>query len=53
VKLNYRIGPRREGDIEKIWANPEKANTVLGWEAETSIRETMANAWRWQLTLEK
>lgn len=51
MKLNYRIGPRREGDIEKIWANPEKANTVLGWKAETPIRDTMASAWRWQLTL--
>lgn len=51
VKLNYRIGPRREGDIEKIWANPEKANTVLGWKAETPILDTMASAWRWQLTL--
>lgn len=51
VKINYRIGPRREGDIEKIWANPEKANTVLGWKAETSIHETMASAWRWQLSL--
>lgn len=53
VKVPYKIGPRREGDIEKIWADPRKANEVLGWRAETPILETMANAWRWQCTLPK
>ena len=53
VKVPYKIGARREGDIEKIWADPKKANEVLGWKAETPINETMANAWRWQCTLPK
>lgn len=48
VKVPYKIGPRRAGDIEKIWAEPTKANTVLGWKAEVPIDQTMANAWRWQ-----
>lgn len=48
VKVPYHIGARREGDIEKIWAEPTKANTVLGWKAEVPIDETMRNAWRWQ-----
>lgn len=48
VKLPYRIGPRRAGDIEKIWADPAKANNVLGWKAEVPLSETLANAWRWQ-----
>lgn len=48
VKVNYKIGPRREGDIEKIWAEPTKANTVLGWKACVDIDDTMRNAWRWQ-----
>ena len=48
VKVPYHIGARREGDIEKIWAEPTKANTVLGWTAEVPIDETMRNAWRWQ-----
>ena len=30
VKLNWKFGPRREGDIEKIWGNVDKANKVLG-----------------------
>lgn len=48
VKVPYVIGERREGDIEKIWADPKKANEVLGWKAEINIDETMRNAWKWQ-----
>lgn len=48
VKVNYKIGPRREGDIEKIWAEPAKANNILGWKANVDIDDTMRNAWRWQ-----
>lgn len=53
VKVPYKIGARRAGDIEKIWAEPRKANEVLGWKAEVPIDETMANAWRWQMKLAK
>ncbi|MDE6805120.1 MAG: UDP-glucose 4-epimerase GalE, partial [Muribaculaceae bacterium] len=48
VKVPHRIGPRRAGDIEKIWAEPTKANTVLGWTAQVPIDNTMRNAWAWQ-----
>ena len=48
VKVPYKIGKRREGDIEKIWADPKKANEVLGWKAEADIKDTMKNAWKWQ-----
>ena len=51
VEVPYKIGPRRAGDIEKIWAEPTKANTVLGWKAEVPIDETMRNAWAWQCHL--
>ncbi len=51
VKLNYQITGRRAGDIEQVWANPEKANKVLGWKAETSIEDTLRSAWNWQLKL--
>lgn len=53
VKVPHHIGPRREGDIEKIWAAPAKANEVLGWTAEVPIEDTMRNAWAWQCTLPK
>ena len=48
VKVPHKIGERRAGDIEKIWAEPTKANTVLGWKAEVPIDDTMRNAWAWQ-----
>ena len=51
VKVPHRIGARRAGDIEQIWAIPDRANQVLGWTAEVPIEETMANAWRWQTKL--
>ncbi len=48
VKVPHKIGPRREGDIEQIWADPKKANEVLGWTAEVPVDDTMRNAWAWQ-----
>lgn len=48
LKLNYRIAPRRAGDIEAIWADTTLANTELGWQAERSLDDTLAAAWRWQ-----
>ena len=53
VKVPYVIGERRAGDIEKIWAEPTKANNVLGWKAQTDIDDTMRNAWKWQCKLKK
>lgn len=51
VKLNCKIVGRRAGDIVKVWANPERANTVLGWSADTPIRDVLASAWKWQQKL--
>lgn len=51
VKLPYKIVGRREGDITKIWADPTKANTVLGWKAQVSLADTMLSAWNWQKNL--
>lgn len=51
VKLNWAFAPRRAGDIEKVWANPEKANNVLGWKAETNLEDTLKSAWKWQVKL--
>lgn len=51
VKVPHKIVGRRDGDIEKVWANPEKANKVLGWKAETPIEDTMRSAWNWQKKL--
>ena len=51
VKVPHKIVGRRVGDIEKVWANPEYANNVLGWKAEVPIEETMRSAWAWQCRL--
>ena len=51
VKVPYHIAPRREGDIEKVWADPRRANEVLGWSADTPLADTMRSAWKWQLAL--
>lgn len=51
VPLNHKIVGRRAGDIEKVWANPERANNILGWKAETTIEDTLKSAWSWQLKL--
>ncbi|MCD7915059.1 MAG: UDP-glucose 4-epimerase GalE [Tannerellaceae bacterium] len=51
VKVPYKIVGRREGDIEKVWANPEHANKVLGWTAKESVEDTLVTAWNWQLKL--
>lgn len=49
--LNYKIVSRRSGDIEKIWADPKRANEVLGWTATETIEDTIASTWKWQLRL--
>ncbi len=48
LKLNYKIAPRREGDIIAIWADPTRANTVLGWKAEHTLEQTLEAAWNWE-----
>ncbi len=53
VTVPHKIGERRSGDIEQIWAEPAKANKILGWKADTPIEETMRNAWAWQCRLKE
>jgi UDP-glucose 4-epimerase len=48
VKVPYQIVGRREGDIEQVWAKPDKANNVLGWKADTPIEDVLLSAWSWE-----
>jgi UDP-glucose 4-epimerase len=48
VKLKYRVVGRREGDIERVWADTSLANRVLGWKARTSLEDTLKSAWKWE-----
>ncbi len=49
--LNYKIGPRRLGDISAVYADATKVNKELGWTAKRSLREALTDAWRWQQSL--
>jgi UDP-glucose 4-epimerase len=51
VRVPYKIVGRREGDIEKVWADPKRANEILGWTARESLEDTLASAWKWQQKL--
>jgi len=51
VKLNYRLGPRRPGDVIAIYANNDKAKNVLGWNPKYNLADMMATAWKWELKL--
>ena len=48
LKLNYKIAPRRAGDVTAIWADPTLANEEMGWKATRTIEETLAAAWAWE-----
>ena len=52
-KLPYKLVDRREGDIIEAYANTEKANTILGWKAESTLDEAMASAWKWEQKVRK
>jgi UDP-glucose 4-epimerase len=51
VKLDYRVKPRRPGDIEQVWAETQLANEVLGWKAEKDLDEMTLSAWNWEKSL--
>lgn len=51
VRLNYKVAPRRAGDIEKVWGNVDKANQVLGWKAVHTLEDSLTTAWKWQQKL--
>ena len=47
-KLNYQIGPRRDGDIEQIYGDVTKSKELLGWQTELDVNEMMRSAWEWE-----
>ena len=52
-KLNYKIGPRRQGDVMAIYADNLLAKEKLSWNPQYSLNEMMATAWNWELKLHK
>ena len=51
LKFNYKVAPRRPGDVVAIWADTKYANEELGWTAERSVEDTLASAWAWEKRL--
>lgn len=47
-KLPYKLVDRREGDITSAFADTEKANTILGWKAQSTLEQAMDSAWKWE-----
>jgi len=47
-RVPYQIAPRRPGDVARCYANPRKAQEILGWKAERTLDEMCADHWRWQ-----
>lgn len=52
-KVNYAIGPRREGDVEQIFANASKAKKVLGWECKFTLADSLKHSWEWEKNIPK
>ena len=52
-KLNYQVVHRREGDVEKVYADTGYANRELGWKAERGIEETLQSSWKWEQHIHK
>jgi UDP-glucose 4-epimerase len=48
VKLNYQVGPRRDGDVEQVWGDVTKSTNELHWKTELDLNIMMSSAWEWE-----
>jgi len=48
LKLNWKFGPRREGDVVEIYANVENSFKKIAWKANRTIEEAVRDAWNWE-----
>ncbi len=51
INLSYTIGPRRPGDVEKVYADPEKICKAFSWKAKYDLGESLLHAWNWERKL--
>jgi UDP-glucose 4-epimerase len=51
ASLQWSFAPRRAGDVIAAYADTQRATEVLGWTAQKTLDEAMADAWRWQQAL--
>ena len=50
-KAPYIMGPRRDGDVIKIWADTSLSQKVLGWSPKRTLQDSMRDSWNWQVAL--
>ena len=48
LKVNYKIAPRRAGDVIEAYADTTKSNSILGWKSELTLEDAMRSAWNWE-----
>ncbi len=48
LKVNYKIGPRRAGDVEKIYSDNTLSSNQLQWKAKKTLEDAMKSAWKWE-----
>jgi UDP-glucose 4-epimerase len=48
LKISYKLGPRRAGDVEKIYSENKKINEELGWFPVMSFESALETAWNWE-----
>jgi UDP-glucose 4-epimerase len=48
LKLSYRIGPRRPGDVVKVFADPSRIQSAMNWRPVYTFEQAMRHAWNWQ-----
>lgn len=53
IKINYKIAPRRAGDIEKVWADTSYANNELAWKTEKTLADSLKSVWEWEKKLRR
>jgi UDP-glucose 4-epimerase len=52
-KLDYKVGPRRPGDVVAIYANNDLAVNTLGWQIKYDLHDMMRTAWAWELKIKQ
>ena len=53
IKLNYKIGERRKGDVVTAYADTSKIKEELNWSTKNSLKNALKSAWNWELNLNK
>ena len=53
VSVNHECVARREGDVEKVYADTSYANKELGWKSTHTLKDMITSAWAWEQELQK